>query len=137
MTKPKQAPAAPREPVLDQITGTTHHRSIASWTKWLRGDEAELIYAISPSLGGEIELLGPEAEELKELRRVVCPMCGDLHAVLGSSRGPHAASIRCAECDRHRGWVSATTASFIGAVIDEVGRPTDPIIVHRSTTVTS
>ena len=65
MTKPNG------EPVLDQITGTTHHRSIASWTKWFRGDEAEFVYAVSPSLVGEIERLGQKAEELKELRRAV------------------------------------------------------------------
>jgi hypothetical protein len=59
-----------------------------------------------------------------------CPACGARAAVLGSSRAMHHAAIRCAECDRHRGWVSAAFAAFVGAILDEFGRPTAPIILR-------
>jgi hypothetical protein len=59
-----------------------------------------------------------------------CPACGARAAVLGSSRAMHHAAIRCAECDRHRGWVSAAFAAFVGAIVDEFGRPTEPIVLR-------
>ena len=61
-----------------------------------------------------------------------CPVCGAHEATLGSSKAMHAACFRCAQCDRHRGWASAAFTGFIGGIIDEFGRPTEPILVRRN-----
>jgi hypothetical protein len=60
-----------------------------------------------------------------------CP-CGSFEAVTGSSRGPHCASLICARCNHHRGWMSAAVFYFIGAIVEHHGRPTEPIVVGRS-----
>jgi hypothetical protein len=58
--------------------------------------------------------------------------CGESIAVIGSSRRPHHASVVCSRCEIHRGWVSGETYCFISAVIDKIGRPTEPITVSRN-----
>jgi hypothetical protein len=58
--------------------------------------------------------------------------CGATSAVLGSSSGPHYASLVCGACDRHRGWLSADTFNFISATIDNFGRPVEPITIRFS-----
>ena len=55
--------------------------------------------------------------------------CGEPVAVIGSSRGPHHASLACSCCGVHRGWVSGETYRFIGTIIDTFGRPVKPINV--------
>jgi hypothetical protein len=37
---------------------------------------------------------------------VICPKCGCPEGKLGAGKGPHAASWRCARCDRWLAWVS-------------------------------
>ena len=39
--------------------------------------------------------------------------CCDDRVVIGSSKGPHAASLHCAGCGRHRGWLPAAALGFI------------------------
>jgi hypothetical protein len=58
--------------------------------------------------------------------------CGEFIAVVGSSRGPHHASVICSRCEIHRGWVSGETDRFITTVIDKIGRPTEPITVSSN-----
>jgi hypothetical protein len=53
--------------------------------------------------------------------------CGSGTVIIGSSAGPHSASIRCAGCDRHRGWLSRAEVERISAIVGESGRPTEPI----------
>jgi hypothetical protein len=55
--------------------------------------------------------------------------CGEPLAVIGSSRGPHHACLRCCRCGRHRGWLSAETFRFLSNAIDNFGPPTEPITV--------
>ena len=55
--------------------------------------------------------------------------CGEPIAVIGSSRGPHHASVACGRCGVHRAWLSGTTAAFLNTIIDRFGRPTEPIAV--------
>jgi hypothetical protein len=55
--------------------------------------------------------------------------CGATEAAIGSSAGPHFASLHCSACGKHRGWVSAVTFHFIADVIDKFGRPSEPISV--------
>jgi hypothetical protein len=57
--------------------------------------------------------------------------CGATTATIGEGRGPHAASLRCANCATHRGWLSRKTHSFIAETVSLCGRPTTPITIHR------
>jgi hypothetical protein len=56
--------------------------------------------------------------------------CGATVATIGSSAGPHHARLECARCDGHRGWVSYETYQFLTSIIDEFGRPDQPIAVR-------
>ena len=57
--------------------------------------------------------------------------CGETDTRIGSSAGPHFASLRCSACGKHRGWVSAVTFHFITDAIDKAGgRPAEPISVR-------
>jgi hypothetical protein len=61
-----------------------------------------------------------------------CRSCGETMAVLGSSKGPHAAVAFCISCNRHVAWVSKETFDFVTAIIDHVGRPEDAIVVRSN-----
>jgi hypothetical protein len=69
--------------------------------------------------------------------RAPCPACGSAELLTGSSKGPHAASLRCNRCDRHRGYVSAALAKFLTEAITRFGRPTAPLIVRNPSPVWS
>jgi hypothetical protein len=58
-----------------------------------------------------------------------CP-CGERKVVIDASAGPHYGSLICTVCERHRGWLSGPTHSFITNIIDSVGRPTEPIVAR-------
>jgi hypothetical protein len=60
-----------------------------------------------------------------------CQFCGSNAGVLGSSRAMHYAAVICTRCNRHRGWLSRESASFINSIIDQFGRPTAPIVVRN------
>jgi hypothetical protein len=61
-----------------------------------------------------------------------CGACGETTVIIGSSAGPHMASLRCACCDRHRGWLPKPVAAFLTDLVGRFGRPTDPITVRNS-----
>jgi hypothetical protein len=61
-----------------------------------------------------------------------CGNCGSDSAIIGSSRGPHHANLLCECCSRHRGWLSGTTYKFLSDVIENFGRPTEPILVRQN-----
>lgn len=52
-------------------------------------------------------------------------------AVVDCPAGP-LAELKCAACGARRGWLSKSTAAWVGAVIDKCGIPTTPIAVRRS-----
>ena len=57
--------------------------------------------------------------------------CG---AELGGDRtgeAMHAASLVCAECGTHRGWLSHESHRFLTEIVDKFGRPTEPIVLRR------
>jgi hypothetical protein len=56
--------------------------------------------------------------------------CGSMVATIGSSAGPHHARLQCAGCETHRGWLSRDSYEFIVAVVDEFGRPEQPITIR-------
>ena len=55
--------------------------------------------------------------------------CREAIAIIGSSRGPHHASVICSACGTFRALLSGETCRFIGAIIDTFGRPDEPINV--------
>ena len=55
--------------------------------------------------------------------------CGETIAIAGSSCGPHHARIDCSACGTHRAWMSGATFNFLGTVIDQFGRPIEPILI--------
>jgi hypothetical protein len=63
---------------------------------------------------------------------VPCAICGKAAVICGSSSGPHLASLRCAGCGAHRGWLSQAAGEFLLAAIAQFGRPHEPIIVRNS-----
>jgi len=64
-----------------------------------------------------------------------CTTCGKNAVICGPSSGPHLASLRCAGCGAHRGWLSKATGEFLLAAIAKFGRPIEPIIVRNSAAV--
>jgi hypothetical protein len=69
---------------------------------------------------------------LERTFEVPCVACGATNVVCGSSCGSHLASLRCAGCGAHRGWLSKATGEFLLAAIAKFGKPTTPIIVRNS-----
>ena len=65
---------------------------------------------------------------------VPCAACGETVVVIGQGAGPHVASLHCASCDRHRGWLPETVASFLRETISRFGRPTRTLTIRNSTT---
>jgi hypothetical protein len=61
-----------------------------------------------------------------------CAACGDDAVVIGSSDGLHSASLRCASCHRHRGWLPEVVADFLMDLMARFGRPTYPITVRNT-----
>ena len=51
-------------------------------------------------------------------------------SLIGPGRGPHAAEMRCKNCEQHRGWLSRETHRFIAETISRFGCPTTPIKVR-------
>jgi hypothetical protein len=63
---------------------------------------------------------------------VPCSVCGETDVVIGLGAGPHAASLHCASCSRHRGWLPKLVRDFLAEVVRLHGWPTDPITIHSS-----
>ncbi len=57
--------------------------------------------------------------------------CGSHILTVGPGKGPHKASLRCTDCNRHRGWMSLATWSFLNELCRNGLRPTEPIEVRR------
>jgi hypothetical protein len=58
------------------------------------------------------------------------PCCRNF-CTIGSTKGPHAGELICADCGQHRGWITNTVAYWIESVIARFGAPTTPILVRR------
>ena len=61
------------------------------------------------------------------------PCCRNICRI-GAGNGPHAGELICADCGCHRGWLSKSTAQWIGSVIARFGAPTTPIVVRKAHT---
>ena len=61
---------------------------------------------------------------------VPCVTCGGTVVVIGEGAGPHAASLRCAGCDRHRGWLPRTITNFLSETARLFGVPDEPFLIR-------
>ena len=61
------------------------------------------------------------------------PCCRNF-CTIGPAKRPHAGELICADCGKHRGWISNATAYWIESVIARFGVPTTPIMVRKSHT---
>jgi hypothetical protein len=52
-------------------------------------------------------------------------------ATVHPGKGPHAGELRCADCDRHRGWLSKEVGTQLLAIIEKFGMPTEPLIIRN------
>jgi hypothetical protein len=62
---------------------------------------------------------------------VPCGVCGHTFVVIGKCAGPHVASLHCAGCDRHRGWLPKAIADFLVGTIRRFGWPSEAIIIRN------
>src|SRR5262245_49378797 len=61
------------------------------------------------------------------------PCCGNVAVVHVRSTGVHAAELRCAGCDRHRGWLPKRAFDFLTTTAQRFGAPAEPIILRDFT----
>jgi hypothetical protein len=60
--------------------------------------------------------------------------CGEQVAVVEAPVPPHAGSLVCCSCGKHRGWLPERARDFITETIKQFGRPTEPVAYRRSPT---
>jgi hypothetical protein len=58
----------------------------------------------------------PIGLRLKLDRRCDREGCCDRHGVIGPGTGPHKYALRCADCGRHRGWLSTCAANLLSDI---------------------
>jgi hypothetical protein len=91
-----------------------------------------------PDRHGKIINAGPEVTEVKfddgaVLARSIdrdSPCCKNL-AFVRPGHGPHAAELRCTQCNRFRGWLPRQTLSFLDDVTTRFGAPLEPLVLKR------
>lgn len=59
--------------------------------------------------------------------------CHDNIAIVGPGKPPHAAELRCATCNAHRGWLRAEALTFVETLAQRFGASTEPIILRDTT----
>jgi hypothetical protein len=59
-----------------------------------------------------------------------CAACGGIVVVIGEGGGQHAASLRCARCNRHRGWLPGAITNFLSETVRLFGVPDEPFLIR-------
>lgn len=56
--------------------------------------------------------------------------CHDNIAIIAPGRGPHAAELKCAVCNAHRGWLAKSTYDFLSETVRLFGVPAEPFTIR-------
>lgn len=56
--------------------------------------------------------------------------CHDNIAVIRPGKAQHAGELRCAQCDRHRGWLPREALNFLTDLAQQFGAPTEPLTLR-------
>jgi hypothetical protein len=73
------------------------------------------------NVSGASSILGQRIA-LKRAKDRPC-QCGCEEAIVAEGKGPHAALLHCAQCDRHRGWLPSLAAAMLVEVKKKFGSP--------------
>jgi hypothetical protein len=60
------------------------------------------------------------------------PCCSNT-AVIRPGKAQHAAELRCATCNKHRGWLPRAALDFLTTTATRFGAPAEPVILRNST----
>jgi hypothetical protein len=69
---------------------------------------------------------------LERTKDVLCGVCGQTVVVIEKAAGPHVASLHCASCDRHRGWLPKAIADLLVGTTRRFGWPPEAITIRNS-----
>ena len=69
--------------------------------------------------------------QLERTKDVPCGVCGQTVVVVGKAAVSHVASLHCASCNRHRGWLSKPIADLLVETISRFGRPPEAITIRN------
>ena len=69
--------------------------------------------------------------QLERTKDVPCGVCGQTVVVTGKGDGLHVASLRCASCDRHRGWLSTAIADLLMETMNRFGQPPEAVTIRN------
>src|SRR5262245_22042633 len=79
----------------------------------------------------DVPLLAGLRISLERTKDVPCGVCGQTVVVVGKAAEPHVASLHCATCNRHRGWLSTAIADLLMETINRFGRPSEAITIRN------
>jgi hypothetical protein len=94
---------------------------------------------IDAPLAPQLDMFGAQPRLAVRLGRdgdIDRPCCDNI-ALIEPGHGPHAGSLRCTGCGKHRGWVAAAALEAIAAAGDAITKtfgPTDALPVLRTPT---
>jgi hypothetical protein len=60
-----------------------------------------------------------------------CCGCGETVVAIGPGAGPHVASLHCAACERHRGWLPKALTEFLTETIRRFGPLRDGVTISN------
>jgi hypothetical protein len=63
---------------------------------------------------------------------VPCCACGETVVAIAQGAGPHAASLRCAACERQRGWLPRALTEFLLEMIRLFGPLPDGMTIRNT-----
>jgi hypothetical protein len=58
------------------------------------------------------------------------PCCSNT-AVIRPGKAQHAGELRCATCNKHRGWLPQTVLNFITETTQRFGAPPEPVVIRQ------
>jgi hypothetical protein len=85
--------------------------------------QPDLFEPASPIVGLHVKLDRPVDRDLP---------CHSNICVIGHGKGPHAGALHCADCGRHRGWISKASADWLLSITNRFGSPSSAIVVRSA-----